>query len=93
MDLRNPDWQTVLSARPGITCISSVVYRDEERLLATADDPEAFYRETILPRKLRLSAEYLLRRTPFTDLRLVLATIVAALRPGQRVADKAGLWP
>ena len=93
VDLRNPDWKIVLGARPGITCISSVVYRDEEGLLATVDDPETFYRETILPRKLRLSAEYLLRRTRASDLRLILATIVTAFRPSQRPADRASIWP
>ena len=37
-------WETVLQMRPGITDLASLAYRNEEAMLALADDPEALYR-------------------------------------------------
>jgi lipopolysaccharide/colanic/teichoic acid biosynthesis glycosyltransferase len=73
----NPDdrlWRTVLSQRPGLTDLSSLVYRNEEELLAESVDPDRTYREEILPRKLALSAQYLQTRGFASDCRLLLLT-------------------
>ena len=51
-------WQYVLKVRPGITDNSSIEFRNEEDLLAQAEDPEAFYRNVILPRKLDFYSRY-----------------------------------
>ena len=66
----------VLSVRPGITGAASVQYRDEEAMLR-GKDPETAYRTLIMPDKLRLELEYLDRRSLWSDLGLILATIVA----------------
>jgi lipopolysaccharide/colanic/teichoic acid biosynthesis glycosyltransferase len=68
-------WQRVLSVRPGITDLATLVFRNEEVLLGQAEDPERFYRETVLPEKLELNLTYLQRSTPFRDLRLILLTL------------------
>ena len=77
-----PDrWKVVLSVRPGITDPASIVFRDEEEILAAAADPNECYRHEILPRKLDLAMEYVARRTLLGDLRIILQTAVAVLRP------------
>ena len=77
-----PDrWKVVLSVRPGITDPASIVFRDEEEILAAAADPNEGYRHEILPRKLDLAMEYVARRTLLGDLRIILQTAVAVLRP------------
>ncbi len=68
-------WQRVLSVRPGITDLATLVFRNEEVLLGQAEDPERFYRETVLPEKLELNLTYLQRATPLRDLRLILLTL------------------
>lgn len=73
-------WETVLSVRPGLTDPASLVYADEEATLAAAADPEAAYRDEVLPRKLRLGAEYARRRSVVGDLRIIVATAWLVLR-------------
>ena len=68
-------WQEVLSVRPGISDLASLVYRNEEQILREAPDPDAFYRASLLPRKLRLSAHYIRSRSIARDLKLLLLTV------------------
>jgi lipopolysaccharide/colanic/teichoic acid biosynthesis glycosyltransferase len=67
-------WRVVLSERPGLTDLSSLVYRNEEEILAQSSDPDRTYREEILPRKLALSARYLETRNFVSDCRLLILT-------------------
>lgn len=76
-----PAWKAVLRVRPGITDLASLMFRHEEKLLGTAQDPEAFYRESVLPAKLRLNLSYLGSRSFTRDLRLILLTIRYSLFP------------
>jgi lipopolysaccharide/colanic/teichoic acid biosynthesis glycosyltransferase len=78
----DPLWQTVLQERPGITDPASLLYGQEEQLLAKAPDPEKTYRQYVLPQKLRISANYLARRSCWTDLKLVLLTARYSFLPG-----------
>lgn len=75
-----PLWRQVLSARPGLTDPVTLRLRDEEALLAGVDDPESFYRERLLPWKLRGYLDYLQRRSWATDLGVLGATALAVLR-------------
>ena len=71
-----PDrWRKVLSVKPGITDPASIVYRDEEEILAASSDPEKTYRDVILPHKLSLYENYVASRTFWGDLRIILATL------------------
>lgn len=71
-----PDrWRKVLSVKPGITDPASIVYRDEEEILAASSDPERTYRDVILPHKLSLYEDYVDHRTFWGDLRIILATL------------------
>lgn len=75
VDLEDPRWRTVLARRPGITDLATLVFRNEEHLLGTADNPDRFYRECILPAKLQLNIQYGTTRTLKSDLRLLLLTL------------------
>lgn len=74
-------WQRVLSVRPGITDLATLVYRNEEEVLGGADDSERLYRDVVLPEKLRLNISYLERSTPLRDLKLILLTIRYSMFP------------
>jgi lipopolysaccharide/colanic/teichoic acid biosynthesis glycosyltransferase len=69
--------EQVLSVRPGITGLTQIRYRHEERLLAQQPDPEKYYREVLLPIKLASDAEYVRRRSLLFDLSLLLRTVIA----------------
>jgi lipopolysaccharide/colanic/teichoic acid biosynthesis glycosyltransferase len=70
----DPLWRAVLREKPGLTDLSTLVYRNEEDILARRSDPERAYREELLPRKLALNASYRRVRTPGADFKLVLLT-------------------
>lgn len=76
-------WQTVLSVRPGITDNASIVYRDEETLLAQSATPDKTYETEILPHKLALYQDYVVRQSLWLDLRIIWATVLVIL--GKRV--------
>jgi len=74
----NPErWAIVHEVRPGITDPAAIVYRDEEKILANVAEPELFYREQILPRKLDLYVEYVKARTFWGDVKILGRTGIA----------------
>jgi lipopolysaccharide/colanic/teichoic acid biosynthesis glycosyltransferase len=83
VDLSDPLWKTVLSVRPGITDLASLYYRHEEGLLAGAADPEAHYRRTILPSKLKIAAEGVKRQSLANDIRILVYTVLCSFFPGR----------
>ncbi len=84
VDLRSPQWVRVLSVSPGLTDPVTIVLRDEEGVLAAVDDPETFYREELLPFKLRFYESYLDDRTRRSDLEVLWKTLLAVLLPDRR---------
>ena len=68
--------RVILSVRPGITGPATLKYRDEESLLASVDDPEAYNREVIWPDKVRLNREYIESWSFRRDLRYIWRTVV-----------------
>ena len=72
-------WQTVLSVRPGITDNASIIYRDEESILAKSNDPHQTYRDEILPHKLSLYEDYIERQSLLMDMRILVGTVFVIL--------------
>ncbi len=86
VDPEDPLWQEVLTARPGLTDPVTLRLRNEEQLMAQAEaetsgDREEIYRHVLLPWKLRGYRNYLRRRTPWTDLKIIVRTLWVIVRP------------
>ena len=64
----------VLLVAPGITEEASIVFRNESELLGQVEDPEKYYIEEIMPRKLRLNLQYLKNYSLWKDLLLIFRT-------------------
>lgn len=77
----------VLSVLPGLTDPASITYRHEEELLGQQSDPERFYIEHLLPRKLTLNRQYIADVSLRNDLRLLALTVRAIFRAS---ADAGG---
>lgn len=75
-------WRRVRQVRPGITDPASIEFRDEEELLAKASDPEAEYRDVILPRKLDLYERYVNNLSFINDVKILSRTALAVLKLG-----------
>jgi lipopolysaccharide/colanic/teichoic acid biosynthesis glycosyltransferase len=80
-DLFTPEERAILTVRPGITDWASLWNADEGSLLAGAEDPDRVYLELIRPTKIRLQLEYARNHSLFTDLKIILLTLWALVRP------------
>jgi lipopolysaccharide/colanic/teichoic acid biosynthesis glycosyltransferase len=61
----------VLEVRPGLVGPSTLAFMDEAARLAGADDPEAYYRTTLVHERVRLDLRYLEKRSVTSDLGLL----------------------
>jgi lipopolysaccharide/colanic/teichoic acid biosynthesis glycosyltransferase len=66
----------VLSVRPGITDLASIKYRNENDVLASFEDAEAGYIQSVMPDKLNLNLMYIQNRSLLMDLRIILTTVL-----------------
>lgn len=83
VNLGDPEEQTLLSVRPGLTSYASVYHRMEADYCARQHDPQAVHREVILPQKGYLDAEYVKNLSFVLDLKLILLTILLVFIPGK----------
>jgi len=73
--LYDADQKTVLNVKPGITDFASIVYSEENELLANAENPEELYIKRIMPAKLKLNLRYIKEMSLATDVKIILKTI------------------
>ncbi|SEC67753.1 Sugar transferase involved in LPS biosynthesis (colanic, teichoic acid) [Beijerinckia sp. 28-YEA-48] len=77
---------SLLSMRPGVTDLASILLRDESAILAASPDPTRTYRESLLPLKAALSEQYRKQMSLSLDIRILLATVYAIF------AGKPPVW-
>jgi lipopolysaccharide/colanic/teichoic acid biosynthesis glycosyltransferase len=80
VDLFRNEYREILEARPGLTDLASIKYRDEAAVLAGASDPEHEYLHRILPEKISLAKEYVRHTSLGFDLKVIGWTLVSLLR-------------
>ena len=80
------DRKNIAVVTPGITGLSALVFRDEEKILSDRADPVAFYRDELVPIKASLETWYAKHASFRLDILIVLLTAYAILRPGSRLA-------
>jgi lipopolysaccharide/colanic/teichoic acid biosynthesis glycosyltransferase len=81
----------IYNVRPGLTGISSIIFRDEESLISLAalnENPHEFYRRVISPYKGELEMWYQENRTLFLDFQLIFMTAWAIAYPETRLYEK-----
>lgn len=61
----------------GVTSMTSIEYKDEERLLQSAEDADEVYIQTILPEKMRYNLEAIEKFSFFRDIATMFATVKA----------------
>ena len=65
----------ILELRPGITGPATLKYADEEKLLASVDDPVKYNDEIIFPDKVKINLEYLDDWSLWLDIKIIFRTI------------------
>lgn len=66
----------MLSARPGITDLASIVFADEGEILAGSKDPDLLYNQIIRPWKSRLILLYLEKQSVMRDIEILSLTVL-----------------
>ena len=80
--------ETILTLRPGVTGIGSIVFRNEEKLLQNAEiDRNIFYEKEILPYKGALEEWYCNNRSILTDLKILIATVIIVIYPEAHIIN------
>ncbi len=65
----------ILEVRPGLTDYASILFFDEDSLLASVDNPEQYYIKVIMPQKIRLNLDYISDIGLLTDFKVIIKTI------------------
>ena len=78
-DLYTSEEKRLLSVRPGITDISSIVFSDEGSILEGKPDPDLSYNQLIRPYKSRLGLLYIQHASVTLDVRLIFLTLFSAV--------------
>ena len=77
----DPARQAILSVRPGLTGIGSIVFRDEENILDCMEDKVNFYMTVIAPYKGELEKWYVKNANISTYFATIFFTALAIIRP------------
>lgn len=77
VNLYTGEEKKILSVKPGITDLASIVFSDEGEILAGQPDPDLGYHQIIRPWKIRLALIYVDKRSFWLDLKLIYLTTIA----------------
>ena len=75
VELYNSVQLQVLNVRPGITDLASIMFRNENELLSAQQDPDSYYINVIMPKKLEINLDYLKESTLLKDIFVIFKTI------------------
>ena len=75
VNMYTPEQMKVLEVNPGITDYASIQFINENQLLANAENPDEYYINNIMPKKLEMNLQYIKSNNPFKDISLILKTI------------------
>ena len=76
----------VYESKVGITGIGSIVFRNEEVILANSNKPiQECYRDDIMPYKGALEIWYLENRSFLTDIKIIILTVVSIIKPSSQL--------
>ncbi len=79
VELYTEEQQRVLSVKPGITDLASIEFRNENELLEQQTDPNKYYIETIMPKKIEINMEYIRKQSITMYFNIIFSTIKAIL--------------
>ena len=65
----------VLNVKPGITDLASIEFRNENEILSKEDDPNQYYIDCIMPKKLEINLKYIAQRNLLKYFTVIIKTI------------------
>src|SRR5574344_2322740 len=73
--LYTPEQKQVLNVRPGITDVASIAFANENDILSKHYNPEQYYIDVIMPKKIEMNLEYIAHRSLCKDIKIILRTL------------------
>ncbi|MGD8327597.1 MAG: sugar transferase [Sphingomonadales bacterium] len=73
--------EAIKTVRPGLSGIGSIIFRDEEEMIHSANDPDHFYDHVIMPYKGALEEWYVMHQSLGTYLTLIFLTAWVVVVP------------
>lgn len=70
-----PEQMRVLDVRPGITDPASIMFRNENELMAEVENPEDYYINVIMQEKIKLYLQYVDQSSFWYDIKLIFQTL------------------
>lgn len=78
----------IIKVRPGLSGIGSIIFRDEEELMADAEDPDAFYDQVVMPYKGQLEEWYVQNQTLTNYFLLIFVTAWVVIFPSSQLPQR-----
>lgn len=95
VDRYTPEQREILKLKPGITDMATMLFRDEESLLAGSEDVEGFYLRHCVPKKVELNLQYAQHASVLRDIWIIVQTMCPywlGVLIIYAIALVAGLW-
>ena len=80
VNLYNSEQKSILDVKPGITDLASIMYYNENEILANSVNPEQTYINEIMPIKLELNKQYINEMSLLTDLKIIFKTFMKLIK-------------
>ena len=75
-----PEMYATLLLPAGVTSLTSIMYKDESKLLEGAENPDEVYVKEILPEKMKYNLEYIKNFNFWYDIKLMVKTVLAVIK-------------
>jgi lipopolysaccharide/colanic/teichoic acid biosynthesis glycosyltransferase len=76
------------TTRPGLSGIGSIIFREEEKILASVDDPKNFHLTIISSYKGQLEKWYIINKNLFIYFQLICLTVIVIFFPSTKLVRK-----
>ncbi len=80
--------QHIYDSKPGITGIGSLIFRDEEKMVSEAENPQYMYSQIIYPYKGELELWYQKNASLITDFKIIFLTAWSILFPENKLFNR-----
>ena len=70
----------VLNVKPGITDLASIEFRNENEILSEQKNPNQYYIDVIMPKKLEINLKYIQKRNLINDIDVIFKTFLIILK-------------
>ncbi len=80
VDQYTPEMYATLLLPAGVTSLTSILYKDESKLLENSENPDETYVKDILPNKMKYNLKYIEKFGFWYDIKVMIKTVIAVIK-------------